>query len=203
MAYVGTQLHQIPSAPPDRVTIASGSWFEVCCGAIGLALGVLGMLGGDPRLFGAVATVILGFGVFGQAGTIASWTERSSVRGDLVGVGVDLVAAIAGIGLGALVVLHVVPVTWLTIAAMALGLGLVFAARVDLAAGARTVQGFAQVFMSACGFAAMVLALVAVVSVDAAAVSLAALAALACVGAGLVLAGGGSLTALARRKREA
>jgi hypothetical protein len=102
---------------------------------------------------------------------------------------------------GGLVALHVVTFAFLPIATIALGCALVLAARVDLAASARTPHGFAQVVMAACGFSAIVLALVAFASVEA--TSVISLAALACIGTGLVLAGGGILTALRLRKHEA
>ena len=181
--------------PPDQVTVASGSWFEVCCGALGLVLAVVGILSNSPPLMGAIATVTLGFGMFAQAGTIATRSNRLE-HDELLGITTDLVAGLAAIVLGVLVLVRIVPSAWLPVATMALGAGLMFAARVEI--GGETPRprwkAWSQVVTLAAGLAAMVLALVAFAAV--APMPTLALVADACVGGGLVLAGGGTLTTL-------
>ena len=188
------QLQHVDDPPPDQVTVASGSWFEVCCGALGLAVAVIGILGTNPPLMGAIATVVLGFGVFAHAGTIVARSNRCAERDEFLGISVDLVAGLVGIGFGALVLLRIVPFTWHPIATMALGTGLMFAARVEIDHETPSMRWnvWSQVVMSAAGLSAMVLALGAFAAV--APMTMLALVAVACVGGGLLLAGGGPLT---------
>ncbi len=186
------QLQHVDDPPPDQVTVASGSWFEVCCGALGLALAVVGIQGNNPLLMSATATVTLGFGVFAQAGTIATRSNRSE-RDELLGVTTDLVAGLAAIVLGVLVLVHIVPFAWLPIATIALGVGLMFAARVEIGGETPSPRwnAWSHVVMLAAGLAAIVLALVAFASV---APTTLALVADACVGGGLLFVGGATPT---------
>jgi len=170
--------------------LASGSWFEVLCGVLGFAAAVAGIAGIHPLFMGATATVLLGLGVFAQAGTIAVRTNRCSERDELLGISADVLGSLVGITIGGLVILHIVSFTWLPIATMALGCGLMFTARVDLV-GETQRGAWSHVLMLAAGLAAMTLALIAFVAIIPSATT--ALVALACVGGGLAFAGGGNL----------
>ena len=175
-----------------QLTVVTGSWFEALCGAIGLVFAVVGMLGGDPPQMAAIATIAVGFGVFAQAGTLAARTWRSSDRGDLVGITTDLIAGPVGVALGGFVLLQLVPFSWLPFAALALGTALLFAGRAllgDPKASTRwTAWWVAAMMLTA--LAALALALLAVAAVQPS--TMPSLAAAACVGAGLMLAGGGA-----------
>ncbi len=199
MGYTSTehQLRQANDPPPDQVTVASGSWVEMVCGASGVAIAVIGMLGNHPALMVAVATIVVGFGVFAQAGTIAARSRPPSERDEVVGISIDLVAGLASIAFGVLVLLRVVPFTWLPIAAMTLGAGVLFAGRAELGDPTAEVTRFgawALAVMMLAGLAALVLALLALAGGQP--IAMLSLAAIACVGAGLVFAGGGTLATL-------
>lgn len=205
MGYTSTKhlLEHASERPPDPVTVASGSWFEAACGASGLGLAVFGMLGNHPALMAAIATILVGFGVFAQAGTIAARSRQASERDELVGISIDLVAGVAGFALGVLVLLRVVPLAWLPLAAMALGAGLLFAGPAELVdhkAATTLFRAWSLAAMMLAGLAAIVLALLAFTAVQP--FAMLSLAAVACVGAGLTLAGAGTLTTLRRTSSD-
>lgn len=197
MGYTSTdhQLQHVDDPPPDAVTVASGSSFEVLCGVLGIALAVVGILGYHPQFVGATATVALGLGLFALAGTIAARTNRCSQRDELLGISADLVAGLAGVALGALVLLRIVPDAYLPIATMALGCGLMFAARVDLSTQTPGLNVWSLLVMLVAAVAAL-LALFAFAAISP--MTTISLVAIACLGGGLVLAGGGTLTTLCR-----
>ena len=189
MSYTCTdhQLLHRSDPPPDQVAVASGSWFEALCGASGLAIVVLGMLGHDPAFVAAIATIVMGFGVFARAGTTAARGRQLSERDELLGISIEIVAGLAGIAIGVLVVLHVVPFMWLPLAAIALGTGLLFAGHAEL--GDLKSSAWPLAVMMLFALAALVLALLAFAAVQP--FAMLSLAAIACVGAGLVLVCGG------------
>jgi len=86
MGYTSNEHSLHTDDPPlDRITVASGSWFEALCGAGGLALAVIGVLGDHPALMAALATIAVGLGVFAQAGTIAARSRQPTEHDELVG----------------------------------------------------------------------------------------------------------------------
>ena len=119
-----------PPTVEERATqaqIASGSSFELFAGVIGAAIAVVGIAGYFPAYMAAIATIAIGFALIAQGGTLAArWNATPVATGEAIGIGTEVIGGFAGIALGALALLGVVPSVLLPVATIVVGAALLF-----------------------------------------------------------------------------
>jgi len=128
--YTGTEeLH------PTEGIVMSGSIAETITGAGAIVLSIIGLVGILPQALLAVATIAIGAAFLMASGSIASrfnWVLSQSIgtTGEAeevaVGMTTEFVSGIAGIALGVLSLLGLVPQVLLPVAAIVFGFTLLF-----------------------------------------------------------------------------
>ena len=135
VVYKAAGYHDPPvSTAEDRATqvaIASGSSFEAFAGVIAVAVAIAGIAGYVPVYMGAIATIAVGFALLAQGGTLAArWQNATHIPGtehrEAVGIGTEVIGGFAGIALGVIALLGVVPLVLLPVSAIVLGAALLF-----------------------------------------------------------------------------
>lgn len=114
-----------------QLAIASGSTFEAFAGVVGAALAIAGIAGYAPVYMAAIATIAVGFALLAQGGALAArWQNAEHIPGserkEAIGIGTEVLGGFAGIALGVLALLKVVPLVLLPVAALVLGAALMF-----------------------------------------------------------------------------
>jgi uncharacterized membrane protein HdeD (DUF308 family) len=204
--------------PQDRTTRAvfsGGSTLEMLGGIAAVVLAILGLTAFMPFKMAAIAVIVIGVALLAQGGSIASRWNRARRRlvgqryehSELVGgVSTEVLAGVAGIVLGILALVGVMPAILLPVAAIVFGGSLLLggAAQPDFdalapeAAHSRERRVMHEALQASggtmviAGVAAAVLGILALLHVGP--VLLLSLIAILCVGGALVL-GGGALTA--------
>lgn len=128
-----------PSEREQEVTtarvIAGGSSLEVIGGAGAAVLAIVGLAGGLPGYMAAIATIAIGGALVAQGGSIAArWSEvmheldggqyeRVEVGG---GMSAEMLGGAAGIALGILALVGVMPLVLLSVAAIVFGGAVLF-----------------------------------------------------------------------------
>ncbi len=201
----------------DRVTslvLASGSSFELTCGALAIAAAIAGLAGVAPQHLAALATIAVGFALLAQGSTIAArWREAvhipGSERTEAVGISTEMFGGLGAIVLGALVMANVAPLALSCAAAIVIGVSLLLGgpAQPDIAEAApaasprrwrvtrNAVRTSAGVMVMA-GLAAIALGVLGATGAGPA-IALS-LVAILCTAAALVLAGGALAARFAR-----
>jgi hypothetical protein len=194
--------HGATGQQPDRRAVTSGSWLELLYGAAVLAIVAAGMAGYHPGYAAVLGTIVVGFGIVAHAGTMAAQATQPDGGDELAGIGADLIAGLASVALGVLVLVRLLPPIFLAIAAMVLGTALLFApeaqpGRASAAADAARIlkTRMLTTLMILSGLAALVIGVLAFALV--APVLPLSLIAIACVASGLVIAAVGNLTSRA------
>ncbi|MGE5184154.1 MAG: hypothetical protein ACM31C_18925 [Acidobacteriota bacterium] len=207
---------------PDKTTAAvftGGASLEVIGGAAAVVLAIIGLAGAYPVWMLSIATICAGGALLAEGGSIAArWNDvmrqlggDTSERAEVVGgIGTEVIGGAAGIVLGILALVGVMPFVLLSVAAIVFGGSLLLggAAQPELDAlvperdarlrritrGAIQASGGVMVMV---GIAAAVLGILALLSVGP--IVTLSLIALLCVG-GALLVGGGALTARFARR---
>ena len=114
-----------------QMAIASGSSFELFAGVLAVVLAIIGVAGYYPAVMAATATIAVGFALLAQGGTLAARWEHaahipSTEKTEAIGIGTEVVGGFAGIALGALALLGVVPLVLMPVAAIVVGAALLF-----------------------------------------------------------------------------
>lgn len=113
--------------------VAGGSVVEALGGALAMALAILGLLSILPHAMAYIATIAIGGAFLLEGGAVASRAKRlfpgenvKSREGASVvsGLGVEFIAGIAGIALGILALMDVVPMTLIPAAVITFGVAL-------------------------------------------------------------------------------
>ena len=133
VVYKAAGYHDPPTSEEraSQLAIASGSSFELFAGVIGAAVAITGIAGYFPVYMGAIALIAVGFALLAQGGTLAArWQHAehiaASERKEAVGIGTEVLGGFAGIALGVLALLAVVPLVLLPVGAIVLGAALLF-----------------------------------------------------------------------------
>lgn len=211
--YRAAGFHDPPTAQEraTQATIASGSSFELFCGVVAALMAVIGVAGYFPVYMAATAAIAIGFALIAQGGTLAARSAQvaSNERVEAIGIGTEVIGGFAGIALGGLALLGVVPSVLLPVAMIVVGAALLFGgpAEPHLAdAAPRTRQPFrvtrdalrtASSVMVTAGLAGIVLGVLGL-TLDGYTLVLANVAAL-CVAGALVVAGGAVTARFGRR----
>ena len=197
-----------------QAAIASGSSFELFCGVVAAVMAAIGVAGHYPLYMAAFASIAIGFALIAQGGTLAArWQNAAHLghteRTEAIGIGTEVIGGLAGIALGGLALLGIVPWVLLPVAMIVVGAALLFGgpAEPQLAdAAPRTRQPFrvtrdslrtASSVMVMAGLAGIVLGVLGL-TLDGYTLVLANVAAL-CVAAALVVAGGAVTARFGRR----
>jgi hypothetical protein len=111
--------------------IASGSAFELFTGGLGAMAAIVGIANYHPVYMGALATIAIGFSLLAQGGTLAArWQAADHIaskeRTEAIGIGTEVIGGFAGVALGALALLGVVPQVLLPVAMIVVGAALLF-----------------------------------------------------------------------------
>lgn len=199
-------------------TITSGSIFEVVMATAAVVAAVAGLSGVAPRMLAALATIAVGFALLAQGGLLAArWNDAIRIPGrertEAVGIGTEVFGGLAGLVLGVLALLDLMPLVLLPVAAIVLGVALLLGGptQPELAEVARpgaepgrryrvsrrAVRSSGSVMVMA-GLGALVLGTLALL-VSTGPILTLALAAMLCIGMALVLAGGAVTARFARR----
>lgn len=133
MAYVRQDVenirHEMAEEKTAATEIGAGSTVEGLSGVAAIVLGIIGLIGILPLELASVASIALGAGILVQGGMLgARYTTfvnhpHSSYTDDTVlgGAALEVLAGIAGIVLGILALLGILPITLLAVSAIALG----------------------------------------------------------------------------------
>ncbi len=204
--------------PTDKATqaaIASGSSFELFAGLIAAVVAVIGIAGYFPIHMAATATIAVGFSLLAQGGTLAArWQDADHIptteRTEAVGIGTEVLGGFAGISLGVMSLLGVVPLILLPVSAIVLGAALLFGGptqpQIAEAAPDQPMRRYrvtrdavrtSSSVMVMAGLAAIVLGVLGLATVGY--TSVMALIAMLCIAGALMLAGGTLTARFARR----
>jgi hypothetical protein len=143
MNHTETQRGPYPSIEehPSEGILMGGSLAETIAGAGAVVLSILGLVGILPDTLPAVATIAIGGAFLLESGSIASrfaWVLRQVTKstfetGEMgVGMTIEFVGGIAGIALGVLALLRLVPNILLPIAAIIFGFTLLLGIGVQM-----------------------------------------------------------------------
>jgi hypothetical protein len=196
-------------------TGAGGALLEAACGAAVIGLAIAGLAGAHPRILSGIAQIVFGSGLLCADSAVVAccsrlWPRRamSTARIPFGGpLGAEAIAGLAGIILGILTLVDLVPLVLSAVAVIVFGAGVIMGGAARARAARRTVDrlgwtdeddGMFQEAHAAAlgsramvGFAAIVLGIIGVVltaSVPHGSIILS-LVALLCLGAGGLLAG--------------
>jgi hypothetical protein len=211
------RMRTMGAMPRDTATAitAGGALWEAACGVAVIGLAIAGLAGADPRILSGIAQIVFGAGLLGADGAVvACWSRLwrrnafEPARVPFAGpLGAEAVGGVAGIILGILTLVGLVPLVLSAVAVIVFGGSILMggAARARVARGNVNRLGWTEednrMFQEAhavalggralVGFAAIVLGIIAVVS--AASVPggsmVLSLVGLLCLGAGSLLAG--------------
>lgn len=156
------QTNRLPPPPLDPTTreheeevsagiLAGGSMIEGIAGLVGIVLAIVGLAGLFPVYLLAIATIAVGVALLFEGGAIAVRFSRlisetqSTGRLPRVelggGMGVEVVGGIAGVVLGILALIGVVPTVLTAVAAIALGGTLMFSSGTATRLNALSIDG--------------------------------------------------------------
>jgi hypothetical protein len=131
--YKAAGFHEPPTREEraTQMAIASGSSFELFAGVIAAGLAIVGVAGWYPAVMAASAAIAVGFALLAQGGTLAArWEKAAHIsateRTEALGIGTEVLGGFAGIALGALALLGVVPLVLLPVSAIVVGAALLF-----------------------------------------------------------------------------
>ncbi len=154
-------------------TAATGSVLEAVAAAAAMALTIIGLAGAEPLFLAAIATIVLGAALLAEGGGVAARQHHYMTRADehartanvesAVEAGrtsAESIAGIAGIVLGILAVITVVPHVLLPIALIVFGGGLIMGTAGGMR---RSIVGSGHEFV---GVAAVVLGILSLIGVQ-------------------------------------
>lgn len=136
-----------------------------------IALAIAGLAGAFSTTLAAIATIVLGAAIWLEGGTFMA-THRAEVSWESAGarvlewnegLGVEFLGGFAGIVLGILALLGIVPATLLSIAVLVFGATLFFSSRTGLVSGHQAIFGLAGLtlgLLAICGLSPLTLVLV-------------------------------------------
>jgi hypothetical protein len=134
--------HRSPDEERPLKIVAGGSIAEAIAGAAAVVLAILGLSGSMPLYMAAIATLALGVALLAQGGAVASqWSrlarETSAYRGDSRvdlggGVAAETFGGAAGVVLGILALLDILPTVLLPVALLVFGGTLLLGSRVTV-----------------------------------------------------------------------
>jgi len=115
---------------------AYGGLIDALGGIAAAVLAIIGLTGFDPEGMAGIATIVFGAALLIQGGTILSEYMQLAASGDFMAAAPDndglpamFLAGAAGIVLGVLALLHIAPVSLISIAVMAFGSALLLSGR--------------------------------------------------------------------------
>lgn len=149
----------------DELSVAmlSSAGLEAFWSAVAIVSALLGITGQHPLTTAAVSAVSIAFALFAQSGELAARWPRVSDKPPAHAVGMNVLAAIAALGLGALAIAGVVPIVLAPVSLLVLAAFLVLDApltsevvsrRSTLAGGLMVFAGLSAILVLVSGFSA-------------------------------------------------
>ncbi|MFP4144737.1 MAG: hypothetical protein ACLFV3_06300 [Phycisphaeraceae bacterium] len=112
------------------LTVASGSFAEAVCGLAGLVLTTIGLAAVLPGFMATIATIVLGVGLTARGGSLAGRMRQLREELDAgtlgyasvgSGAGLQVLAGLAGIVLGAIALVGIIPAILVPVSIIAFG----------------------------------------------------------------------------------
>jgi hypothetical protein len=157
MATVDTRNFRTPTTQEEREerrtaeVVSGGSMVEAVCGLGGVVLAIVGLAGLLPMYLLAIASIAVGVAFLCEGGAIAArWSNLLRMEGGTTseetelgsGVGVEVLGGIAGIVLGILALLQLVPLTLMAVAAIVFGATLLISSATTMQLNSLHIEGF-------------------------------------------------------------